>query len=62
MLGRAQAWLWWRRLTACLLVYALLVHGIAFAMAGARLNVDPAGTPDLAGLNFADMTRGRRTN
>jgi hypothetical protein len=52
MLGRAQAWLWCRRLTACLLVYALLMHGIAFATAGARFTLDPAGTPDSAGFEL----------
>jgi hypothetical protein len=49
---RAQGRLWWRRLTACLLVFALLMHGHAFAMAGARLSVDPAGTPDWAGFEL----------
>jgi hypothetical protein len=42
MHGRAQGLLWWRRLTTCLLVYALFMHGLAFAMAGARFNLDPA--------------------
>jgi hypothetical protein len=52
MHGRAQGRLWWRRLTACLLVYALFMHGLAFAMVGARVNVDPAGAPDLAGFEL----------
>ena len=52
MHGRAQAWLGWRRLTACLLVYALFMHGLAFAMAGARLNVDAAGAPDWGGFEL----------
>jgi hypothetical protein len=52
MRGQAQRWLVWRRLTACLLVCALFMHGLAFAMAGARLNVDPAGAPDWAGFEL----------
>jgi hypothetical protein len=50
MHGRAHGRLWWRRLTACLLVYALFMHGLAFAMAGARVSVDPTGAADLAGF------------
>ena len=32
----------WRRLTACILVCALVVQGIAFSLAGARLATDAA--------------------
>lgn len=48
----AQAWRRWRRLTACLLIYALFLHGMAFAMAGARLAADAAGGADWAGLEL----------
>jgi hypothetical protein len=34
----------WRRFTACVLVFALVLQGIAFALAGARLAADPAPT------------------
>jgi hypothetical protein len=52
MHGQAQGRLWWRRLTACLLVYALFMHGLAFATAGARVGVDPAGSPDWAAFEL----------
>jgi hypothetical protein len=52
MHGRARRWVGWRRLTACLLIYALFMHGLAFAMAGSRINVDPAGAPDWAGFEL----------
>jgi hypothetical protein len=52
MHGRAQRWLGWRRLIACLLVCAVFMHGVAFAMAGARLNIDPAGAPDGTGFEL----------
>ena len=48
----AQGWQRWRRLTACLLIYALFLHGIAFAMAGARLSTDAAGGADWAGFEL----------
>ena len=45
-----QGWQGWRRLTACLLIYALFVHGIVFAvssaLAGTRLSPDAASTAD----------------
>jgi hypothetical protein len=56
-----QGWQRWRRLTACLLIYALFVHGIAFAvssamagatMSGARLSADGAGATDWAGFQL----------
>jgi hypothetical protein len=34
----------WRRFTACLLVFALVLQGIAFTLAGARLAAGPAAT------------------
>ena len=49
---RGRAWTGWRRLTACVLIYALFMHGLAFAMAGARINADPAGAPDWAGFEL----------
>jgi len=36
----------WRRLTACILVFALLLHGIGFTSAAARLSANAAGTAD----------------
>jgi hypothetical protein len=51
----AQGWQRWRRLTACLLVYALFAHGMAFALAGlsgARLSADAAGGVDWAGFEL----------
>jgi hypothetical protein len=58
MYRNAQGWQRWRRLTACLLICALFVHGIAFAMSaamagavsGARLSADTAGATDWAGF------------
>jgi hypothetical protein len=58
MHGRAQGRFWWRRLTACLLVYALFMHGLAFAMASARVNLDPAGAPDWAGFELCRHAAG----
>src|SRR5271168_4180984 len=49
---RAQGWWRWRRLTACLLVCALFLHGMAFAMAGVRLAPDAAGGADWAGFEL----------
>jgi len=40
----------WRRLAACVLVFALVLQGIAFTLAGARLAADTAGTADQAGF------------
>ena len=34
----------WRRFTACILVFALVLQGIAFTLAGARLAAEPATT------------------
>jgi len=57
----AQGWQRWRRLTACLLVYALFMHGIGFAMSssmagatmsGARLSTDGAAAADWAGFEL----------
>jgi hypothetical protein len=47
-----QGWQRWRRVTACLLVYALFLHGMAFAMAGARLSTDAAGGADWASFEL----------
>ena len=38
----AQEWQMWRRLTACLLIYSLFLHGMVFAMVGARLSASAA--------------------
>jgi hypothetical protein len=49
----AQGWQKPRGLTACVLIYALFVHGMAFAMAGgARLSGDAAGGSDWAGFEL----------
>jgi hypothetical protein len=48
----AQGWQRWRRVTACLLIYALFMNGLTFAMAGARLSTDPAGGADWAGFEL----------
>jgi hypothetical protein len=48
----AQGWRRWRQLTACLLVYALFMHGLAFAMAGARVSADAAAGPNWAGFEL----------
>jgi hypothetical protein len=45
-------WGGWRRLTAGILVLALVVQGIAFTLAGARLAVDAASAADLAGFEL----------
>ncbi|HEV7984375.1 MAG TPA: hypothetical protein VGP86_15905 [Xanthobacteraceae bacterium] len=47
-----QRWAGWRRLTACLLVCTLFLHGMAYAMAGVRLAADPAGGVDWAGFEL----------
>jgi hypothetical protein len=49
---RAQGRVWWRRLSACLLVCALILHGMAYAMAGVRLVADPPGGTDWAGFEL----------
>jgi hypothetical protein len=49
---RAQGWQRWRRLTACLLVYALFVHGLTFAMAGTQLTADAAGEAGWGGFEL----------
>jgi hypothetical protein len=45
-----QGWQGWRRLTAYLLIYALFIHGIVFAvssgLAATRLPADAASTAD----------------
>jgi hypothetical protein len=56
-----QGWQRWRQLTACLLICALFVHGIAFALSsamagagtsGAGLSTDGAGAADWAGFQL----------
>jgi hypothetical protein len=42
----------WRRLTACALVFALVLQGIAFTLAGARLAADAAAATDFAGFEL----------
>jgi hypothetical protein len=42
----------WRRLTACVLMLALVVQGIAFTLAGARLAGDAAGAAEVAGFEL----------
>jgi hypothetical protein len=42
----------WLRLTACILVFALVLQGIAFTLAGARLGADAAGTADQASFEL----------
>jgi len=42
----------WRRLTACALVFALVIQGIAFTLAGARLAADAAAATDFAGFEL----------
>lgn len=42
----------WRRFTACVLVFALVLHGIAFTLTGARLAANPVSTADLAGFQL----------
>jgi hypothetical protein len=52
-----QGWQKWRRLTACLLIYALFIHGIVLALSTAvggptstRPSADGAGAADWAGF------------
>jgi hypothetical protein len=56
MRRNTQGWQRWQRLTACLLIYALFMHGIAFAvagaMSGARLSADGAGAAYLAAFEL----------
>jgi hypothetical protein len=51
-----REWQRWRRLTACLLICALFLHGIAFAMSGvmtgARLAADAAAATEWAGFEL----------
>jgi hypothetical protein len=42
----------WRRLTACALALALVLQGIAFTFAGARLAADAAAATDWAGFEL----------
>jgi len=42
----------WRRFTACVLVVALVLQGVAFTLAGARLAADAAGAAELAGFEL----------
>jgi hypothetical protein len=42
----------WRRLSAGILVFALVLQGIAFSWAGARLAADAAGATALAGFEL----------
>jgi hypothetical protein len=42
----------WRRLTACIVVCALVVQGIAFSLAGARLATDAAAASDFAAFEL----------
>jgi hypothetical protein len=37
-----QGWHRWRALTACLLIFALILHSITFAIAGERFSADAA--------------------
>jgi hypothetical protein len=41
-----------RRLAACLLIFALFLHGMAFAVAGVRLAPDAAGGADRTGFEL----------
>jgi hypothetical protein len=50
MFRTGQRWAGWRRLTACLLVYALFLHGMTGA--DVRLAADPAGGTDWAGFEL----------
>ncbi len=60
MRRNAPGWQMWRRLTACFLIYALFMHGVAFAisgamagaMSGARLSADGVGAADLAAFEL----------
>jgi hypothetical protein len=56
MHGRRQGRWTWRRLTACLLIYALFMHGVAFAMssamAGPRLAADTVDASTFAGFEL----------
>jgi hypothetical protein len=56
-----QGWQRWRRLTACLLIFALFMHGVAFAIStamaggtisGTRLSGDAAGVADWGGFEL----------
>jgi hypothetical protein len=42
----------WRRLTACALVFALVLQGIVFTLAGARFAADAAAATDVAGFEL----------
>lgn len=52
MVRRAQAWQRWRRLTACLLVSALLLQGLGFALASAAFAAGRVDSPDWAGFEL----------
>ncbi len=50
--GRTQGWQRWRRLTAGLLVAALLLQGLGFSFASAALAAGHADSPDWAGFEL----------
>jgi hypothetical protein len=52
MIRLGHGWHGWRRLTACLLVCALFLHGMTGAIASVRLAADPAGGADWAGFEL----------
>jgi hypothetical protein len=52
MFRTGQRWAGWRRLTACLLVCAVFLHGMTGAIAGMRFAADPAGGADWAGFEL----------
>ena len=52
MFRTGQRWAGWRLLTACLLVCALVLHGMTGAIAGVRFAADPAGGADWAGFEL----------
>ncbi len=60
MYRNAQRWRRWRQLTACLLIYALFMHGLAFAVSsavagaisGAQPSADVVVAANLAGFEL----------
>ena len=48
----------WRRVAACVLIYALFLQGLAFAFSGAQLAGDAAGDPGWAGFELCQHDGG----
>ena len=48
----------WRRVAACVLIYALFLQGVTFAFSGAQLAGNAAGDPGWAGFELCQHDGG----